>query len=80
MLPEPEAQRSNFGIPNFVSEYGCTMEDHPGKGSPRFSDGVETDYPWRSGKSLWCAFHHESILADMGHIGMIDYYRLPLRT
>ena len=25
-------------------------------------------------------FHHGSILSDMGHMGMIDYYRLPLDT
>lgn len=68
------------GFPNFVSEYGSTVEDRPGKGGPRYRDGVETDYAWRSGKALWCAFHHGSILADMGHMGMIDYYRLPLRT
>lgn len=66
------------GIPNFVSEYGSAAEDRPGAFAGRYQDGVETDYPWRSGKSLWCAFHHGSILGDMGHMGFIDYYRLPL--
>lgn len=66
------------GIPNFVSEYGSAAEDRPGVFQGRYRDGVETDYSWRSGKSLWCAFHHGSILGDMGHMGFIDYYRLPL--
>lgn len=68
----------NPGIPNFVSEYGSVAEDRPGVFQGRYRDGVETDYAWRSGKSLWCAFHHGSILGDMGHMGFIDYYRLPL--
>lgn len=68
------------GYPNFVSEYGSTVADRPGPCEPRYTDGVENDYPWRSGKSLWCGFHHGSILSDMGHMGMIDYYRLPLDT
>lgn len=68
------------GFPNFVSEYGSTVSDRPGEFLHRYQDGVETDYSWRSGKALWCAFHHGSILYDMGHMGMIDYYRLPLRT
>ena len=68
------------GCPNFVSEYGSTVADRPGPDGPRYTDGVEIPHPWRSGKSLWCAFHHGSILYDMGHMGMIDYYRLPLDT
>ena len=68
------------GFPNFVSEYGSTVSDRPGRYEPRYTDGVEADYPWRSGKSIWCGFHHGSILGDMGHMGMIDYYRLPLDT
>lgn len=66
------------GFPNFVSEYGSTMSDRPGAFEPRYTDGVEQPYAWRSGKSLWCAFHHGSILYDMGHMGIIDYHRLPL--
>ncbi len=70
----------NPGFPNFVSEYGSTVSDRPGTFEPRYTDGVENTYFWRSGKALWCAFHHGSILYDMGHMGMIDYYRLPLST
>lgn len=68
----------NPNIPNFVSEYGSAVSDRPGKYDWRFKYGVEQDYAWRSGKSLWCAFHHGSIMRNMGHMGIIDYYRLPL--
>lgn len=68
----------NPGFPNFVSEYGSYISDRPGEYAPHFTDGVETDYPWRSGKAIWCGFHHGSIADRMGHMGMIDYYRLPL--
>lgn len=64
------------GFPNFVSEYGSYEESNrPGSIVPV---GMEMDYQWRSGKALWCAFHHGSILWNMGYLGMIDYYRLPL--
>ncbi len=66
------------GFPSFVSEYGSTVADRPGTFASRYTDGVEQPYAWRSGKSLWCAFHHGSILYDMGHMGIIDYHRLPL--
>jgi beta-galactosidase len=68
------------GFPNFVSEYGSSVSDRPGNFAPNYTDGVEQPHPWRSGISLWCGFHHGSILFDMGHMGMIDYYRLPLDT
>ena len=68
------------GFPSFVSEYGSMYGYRPGTFNPNFRDGVEKDYPWRSGKALWCAFHHGSILGGMGAMGMIDYYRLPLNT
>jgi beta-galactosidase len=64
------------GFPNFVSEYGSYEESNrPGSIVP---GDMDMDYPWRSGKALWCAFHHGSILWNMGYLGMIDYYRLPL--
>jgi beta-galactosidase len=68
------------GVPNLVSEYGSCVADRPGEFAPNFSDNVDKAYPWRSGKALWCAFHHGSIFAGMGHMGMIDYARLPLNT
>ena len=70
----------NPGFPSFVSEYGSRISDRPGEYSPNYTDGVEVDYPWRSGKALWCGFHHGSIADHMGHMGFIDYYRLPLQS
>ncbi|MBD2848124.1 beta-galactosidase [Paenibacillus sp. IB182496] len=66
------------GFPSFVSEYGSVIGDRPGVYAPGYTDGVETNPRWRSGKALWCGFHHGSIAGDMGRMGMIDYYRLPL--
>lgn len=68
----------NPGFPSFVSEYGSTIADRPGEFIPSYTDGVEQNYSWRSGKAIWCGFHHGSIADNMGHMGMIDYYRLPL--
>ena len=39
--------------------------------------GVEADYPWRSGKILWCAFHYKSIAEGAGLQGLADYWRMP---
>lgn len=66
------------GFPSFVSEYGSRVSFRPGPFHSNYTDNVETPFPWRSGKALWCAFHHGSIISDMGAMGMIDYYRLPL--
>ena len=68
------------GFPNIVSEYGSCVSDRPGELIPNFSDNAEKNYAWRSGKALWCAFHHGSIFGDMAHMGMIDYFRLPLAS
>lgn len=70
----------NPGFPNMVSEYGSYISDRSGEYAPHFTDGVEEDPSWRSGKALWCGFHHGSIADRMGHMGFIDYYRLPLRS
>ena len=73
LFPDP-------GFPSFVSEYGSVVSDRPGEYGPYYQDGVETNPCWRSGKAVWCGFHHGSILFDMGHMGIIDYYRLPLQA
>jgi hypothetical protein len=39
----------------------------------------QPEFAWRSGQALWCAFDHGSIFASLGHMGMIDYFRLPKR-
>jgi beta-galactosidase len=70
----------NPGRPNIVSEYGVSFQDRPGKFAPHYTDGVEKPYPWRSGIVLWCGFHHGSIMPEMGRMGFIDYFRVPLRS
>lgn len=68
------------GVPSFVSEYGSVIAVRPGEYAPGYTDGVESNPRWRSGKALWCGFHHGSIASNMGYMGMIDYYRLPLNA
>ncbi len=68
------------GRPNLVSEYGVSFQDRPGKFAPHYTDNVEQPYPWRSGIVLWCGFHHGSIMPEMGRMGFIDYFRVPLRS
>jgi hypothetical protein len=62
-----------------VSEYGSHVDNRPGIYDPCWGDAVEKP-DWRSGEALWCAFHHGSIAGEMGRMGMIDHFRLPLRT
>lgn len=64
--------------PNLVAEYGSHIANRPGVYDGTFGD-VKSQPAWRSGQALWCAFHHGSIAGDMGRMGMIDYFRLPLR-
>lgn len=81
----------NPGIPNFVGEYGSTMEDRPGSYAPGWGDLPKTPgadpnkplswrLPWRSGEAIWAGFDHGSIAGKrFGGMGMIDYFRLPKR-
>lgn len=64
-------------IPNMVSEYGSVVASRPGKKSLRYTYGVQNMPVWRSGRALWCMFHHGSI-ANIGNMGIVDLYRLPL--
>ena len=73
------AKFPNPGIPSMVSEYGSHVDNRPGIYDPCWGDAVEKP-EWRSGEALWCAFHHGSIAGEMGRMGMIDHFRLPLRT
>ena len=68
------------GVPNIVSEYGSVVSMRPGKFSGNFHECQNEEFPWRSGQILWVAFHHGSICGDLAHMGMVDYYRLPLRA
>jgi beta-galactosidase len=74
--------------PQVISEYGSEVMDRPGKYRP-FYDHVSASKHdpyryaspvWRSGQAVWCGFHHGSLANDMGHMGIVDYYRLPLRS
>jgi beta-galactosidase len=71
----------NAGIPSLVSEYGSTLADRPGRYIPGFGDVQGTPFDWRSGQVLWCAFDYGTHFGDgkFGHMGMIDYFRLPKR-
>ena len=71
----------NPGVPGMVTEYGSTIEDRPGSYAPGWGDLQQEQFPWRSGQSLWCAFDYGTHIGDgkFGHMGMIDYYRLPKR-
>ncbi|MCX6877030.1 MAG: discoidin domain-containing protein [Verrucomicrobia bacterium] len=73
------AKFPNPGIPSVVSEYGSHVDNRPGIYDPCWGDAMEQP-AWRSGEALWCAFHHGSIAGEMGRMGMIDHFRLPLRT
>lgn len=72
-------------IPSMVSEYGSTTAFRPGEYIPGWGDLSKNDgwkgYPWRSGQAIWCAFDHGSIAgADLGRMGIIDYFRIPKRS
>ncbi|MGV8093953.1 MAG: glycoside hydrolase family 2 TIM barrel-domain containing protein [Mangrovibacterium sp.] len=71
----------NPGVPSVVSEYGSTITDRPGNYEPGWGDLQQEQFPWRSGQALWCAFDYGTHIGDgkFGHMGMIDYYRIPKR-
>jgi beta-galactosidase len=85
-VDDPESDRPE--CPQVISEYGSEVIDRPGKYRP-FYDHISASQTdpyhfvapkWRSGQAVWCGFHHGSLANDMGHMGIIDYYRLPLRS
>ncbi len=81
-------QYLNPGVASVVSEYGSTIADRPGKYEPGWGDlgsqltnGFPTEFPWRSGQSIWCGFDHGSIAGrKFGAMGVVDYQRLPKRA
>ncbi|MFC3493675.1 glycoside hydrolase family 2 protein [Glycomyces rhizosphaerae] len=68
------------GIPNLVAEYHGVRGQGPGEYEVQWEHGVETDYPWRSGKIFWCAFHYKSVADGAGLQGLADYWRMPRRS
>jgi hypothetical protein len=48
--------------------------------STTLTGGFPTEYAWRSGQSIWCAFDHGSVASNRNEIsGIVDYFRLPKR-
>lgn len=76
----------NAGIPSMVSEYGAGNcgHDRGENYNACYGDNITTppsptQYPWRAGICLWCAFNYGSVAVDNGYTndGMIDHARLP---
>ncbi|MEG1835945.1 MAG: glycoside hydrolase family 2 TIM barrel-domain containing protein [Oscillospiraceae bacterium] len=65
--------------PNMVAEYGSIPAFRPGKYDLYETEGSDEYYDWRAGRCIWCGFHHGSI-ANIGNLGIVDLYRLPLRA
>jgi hypothetical protein len=78
----------NPGVANLVTEYGSVSASRPGTYDPGWgnlsatlTNGVPTEYAWRSGQALWCAFDHGSIGGTkLETMGIVDYFRLPKRA
>ncbi|MEG1963625.1 MAG: glycoside hydrolase family 2 TIM barrel-domain containing protein [Clostridia bacterium] len=65
--------------PNMVAEYGSIASFRPGKFDLYETAGSNDYFDWRAGRCIWCGFHHGSI-ADIGNLGIVDLYRLPLNA
>ena len=78
----------NPGIPSLVSEYGSVSSTRPGAYDPGWgnlsatlTNGFPTEYAWRAGQALWCAFDHGSVgSTKLETMGIVDYFRLPKRA
>lgn len=78
----------NSGVASVVTEYGSTTVDRPGSYIPgwgnlssQLTNGFPTEYPWRSGQCIWCAFDHGSFAGNaLETMGIVDYFRLPKRA
>ena len=74
------------GMPNLVSEYGSVSATRPGSYDPGWANlavtnGMPTQYAWRSGVSKWCLFDHGSEDAtSYATMGIVDYFRIPKRS
>jgi beta-galactosidase len=78
----------NPGIPSVVTEYGSVSATRPGAYDPGWgnlsatlTNGFPTEYAWRGGQALWCAFDHGSVgSTKLMTMGIVDYFRLPKRA
>ena len=84
---DPPVSQTTISIPHVHSEYGSCAnggESYDGcwDNNPSFTkygqstNGIPTQFTWRCGISLWCAFDHGSN-CDMGWMGMVDHARIP---
>lgn len=69
----------NPKLPSIVAEYGSVASYRPGKFSLNLTKGADDFFDWRAGRAIWCGFHHGSI-ANIGNLGIVDLYRLPLKA
>jgi hypothetical protein len=82
------AKVQNPVFPSVVSEYGSHISDrgdaktdtYDGMFNKRELTAETPDYPWRSGQSLWCAFDYSTVFGHFGHMGFVDYFRIPKRA
>ena len=70
----------NPGFPNIVTEYGSVSVIRPGRYQSDFGSLQKTQFPWRSGAAIWCAFDYGTWIRGTGDMGIIDYFRLPKRA
>jgi hypothetical protein len=83
-----QALFQNPGFPSIVTEYGSVAATRPGAYDPGWgvlsatlTQGFPTEYSWRSGQALWCAFDHGSIGGThLETMGVVDYFRIPKRA
>lgn len=69
------------GIPSVVSEYSSVVSDRPGNYDPGFGDlASQPEFEWRSGQAIWCAFDYGTHAGQLGHMGIVDYQRIPKRA
>jgi hypothetical protein len=74
------------GMPNLVTEYGSVSSTRPGSYDPGWANlpvtnGMPTQYAWRSGVAKWCVFDHGTQAdASYGIMGIVDYFRIPKRS
>jgi len=80
----------NPGVANMITEYGSVTATRPGNYDPgwgnlssQLTGGLPTEYAWRSGQSLWCAFDYGThfsggaLPGGSGAKGVVDFFRLP---
>lgn len=78
---------NNPGMPNMVSEYGADASwtrpgiYEAGWANLAVTDNMPTQFPWRSGASMWCMFDYGSHMGDRyTSAGAVDFFRIPKRV